>query len=91
MTSLNAIVITIRLGISLLIQRTLALYLGEVGIAKMGQIRNLIEMVTSSSSLGTFNGVVKYISEFKDDREKSNKLFTTVFSFLFIGSILTTL
>jgi len=91
MTSLNAVVITIKLGVSLLVQRLLALYVGEGGIAKIGQLRNLIEMVTSSSCLGTFNGVVKYVSEFKEDTKTINQLFSTVFSFLFIGSLITTL
>lgn len=88
-TSLNALVITVRLIISLFIQRLLAITVGEVGIAKIGQIRNLIQIITSSSSLGTFNGVLKYVSEFKDDNKRINDLFTTTFVFVFIGSVIT--
>jgi len=50
MTSLNAIVIGIRLIISLFIQRLLHELVGEAGIAKIGSLRNLLQMLTS---LGT--------------------------------------
>lgn len=88
-TSLNAVVLFIRLIISLVIQRLLALMVGEAGIAKIGQLRNLIQIITSSSSLGTFNGVVKYVSEYKENKQRLNDLFSSVFIFLFIGSIIT--
>ncbi|MDO5973563.1 O-antigen translocase [Flavivirga jejuensis] len=88
-TSLNAVVITVRLIISLIIQRILAVTVGEIGIAKIGQLRNLLQIITSSSSLGTFNGVVKYVSEFKDHNQKLTDLFTTTFIFVFIGAIIT--
>ena len=61
-TSLNSLVVGIRLLISLLIQNILAQYTGQAGIAKVGQIRNLSNILMSTSSLGVFNGVVKYVS-----------------------------
>lgn len=87
-TSLNAVVIAIRLLISLVIQRVLAVALGEVGIAKIGQIRNLMQIITSTASFGTFNGIVKNVSEHRDTRDTMNKLFSTAFVFGFTGSIL---
>ncbi|MEP1489702.1 MAG: oligosaccharide flippase family protein [Algibacter sp.] len=69
----------------------LAITVGEVGISKIGQLRNLFGIMTSSSSLGTFNGVLKYVSEFKDDKSKLKELFSTVFTFLFIGSFITSI
>ncbi|WP_194765860.1 O-antigen translocase [Tamlana sp. I1] len=88
-TSLNAIVIVFRLIISLFIQRLLAIMVGEAGIAKIGQLRNLIQIITSSSTLGTFNGVIKYVSEYKENKEKIDGLFSSIFGFLFIGSVIT--
>lgn len=87
-TSLNAVVIAIRLVISLVIQRILAVTFGEVGIAKIGQIRNLMQIITSTASFGTFNGVVKYVSEYSEKKEIRDKFFNTVFVFGFIGSFL---
>ena len=86
-TSLNAVVITIRLIVSAFIQRMLAIMVGEAGYASIGQVRNVIAMLTSTSTLGTFNGVVKYVAEFKDDQPELSKLFSTVTIFAIIGSV----
>ena len=91
MTSLNAGVIGIRFVISLFIQRLIAQYLGETGVSKIGQLRNLSELLTSFSSLGLFNGVVKYVAEHKEDKEQLNKLFSTVFILSIIGIVSTSI
>ena len=87
MTSLNAVVIVIRLIISVFVQRLLAVSLGEAGIAKIGQLRNLMQILTSTASLGIFNGLVKYVSENEKDTSQISKLFSTAFIFGAIGSI----
>jgi PST family polysaccharide transporter len=87
-TSLNAVVISIRLIVSVFIQRLLAITLGEAGIASIGQVRNLIAMLTSASTLGTFNGVVKYVAEYKDDHPELSKIFSTVTVFISAGSLI---
>ena len=86
-TSLNAVVISIRLIISVFIQRFLALLVGEAGIANIGQVRNLIAMVMSTSTLGVFNGIVKFVSENKNDEKGLTNLFSTASLFLIIGTI----
>jgi PST family polysaccharide transporter len=86
-TSLNAIVISIRLVVSVFIQRLLAITVGEAGIASIGQIRNVMAMLTSTTTLGTFNGVVKYVSEFKKDQLELTKIFSTVTVFVIVGSL----
>lgn len=87
MTSLNAGVIGVRLVISLFIQRLLAQIVGEAGIAKIGSLRNLIEMLASFSSVGVFSGIVKYIAQYKDDKDQLQKLFSTATVFILFGSI----
>ncbi|MCB0464736.1 MAG: O-antigen translocase [Aequorivita sp.] len=87
MTSLNAGVIGVRLVISLFIQRLLAEIVGEAGIAKIGSLRNLLEMLGSFASVGMFSGVVKYVAEYKDDKEQLQKLFSTTFVFTVLGTI----
>ncbi len=91
MTSLNAVVISIRLFVSLFIQRLLAEMVGEVGIAKIGQLRNLMQLLTSITSGGIFNGIVKYVSEHKEDKKQLQKLFSTAFVFSVIGIVLSSL
>lgn len=78
-TSLNSLVVGARLIISLLVQNLLAYYTGQAGIAKVGQIRNISNILMSVSSLGVFNGVVKYVSENKNNQQGLQKLFSTVF------------
>lgn len=87
MTSLNAGVIAIRLFISLFIQRLLAEIVGEAGIAKIGSLRNLIEMLGSFASVGVFSGVIKYVAEYKDDKEQLQKLFSSTFVFTILGTV----
>lgn len=87
MTSLNAVVIGIRLVISLFIQRLIAQMLGEAGVAAIGQLRNVMSMLMSISTLGVFNGVVKYVSEFRNDTLKLHQVFSTVFVFTSIGTL----
>ena len=87
-TSLNSLVVGIRLLISLIVQNLLAQYTGQSGIAKVGQIRNFTNILTSVSSLGVFNGVVKYVSEYKDNEKGLIKLFSTVYVITTITTIL---
>ncbi len=85
MTSLNAVVVTIRLVISAVVQRLLYDYVGPVGQYKIGQLRSLSQLVMSLSSLGTFSGIVKYVAEYKTDKEQLQKLFSTTFVFTIVG------
>ncbi|WP_179344019.1 O-antigen translocase [Winogradskyella ursingii] len=87
-TSLNAVVIAIRLVVSVFVQRLLAITVGEAGIASIGQIRNFLAMLTSTSTLGTFSGVVKYVAEFKEDQPELSKVFSTTSIFLLVGSLI---
>lgn len=86
-TSLNAVVISIRLVVSGFIQWLLATTVGAAGIANIGTIRNVMAMLTSTSTLGTFNGVVKYVAEFKKDQPELAKVFSTVTIFVIMGSL----
>jgi PST family polysaccharide transporter len=88
MTSLNAPVILVRQFISLFIRRVIAENFGESGIFLQGQLRSLIQLLTSFTSLGIFNGIVKYISEFKEDQKQLAALFSTTFVFTAIGSVI---
>lgn len=91
MTSLNAVVISIRLMISLFIQRFLAELVGEEGISKIGQLRNFTVLLTSTTTGGIFNGITKYVSEYKNNQAQLQKMFSTAFVFTFIGILVTSL
>lgn len=86
--SLNSLVIGFRLLISIVIQKFLAELVGASGIAKIGQLRNLMVILTSTSSLGVFNGVVKYTSELKKEESLFAKFFSTTFIFSVVGTVI---
>ncbi len=85
MTSLNAVVIGIRLLITAVVQRLLYDYVGPIGQYKIGQLRSLSQLLMSVASLGTFSGIVKYVAEYKTDKEQLQKLFSTTFVFTIVG------
>ena len=61
---------------------------GASGISKIGQLRNLMVILTSTSSLGIFNGVVKYTSELKKEEALLAKFFSTAFIFSIVGTFI---
>jgi PST family polysaccharide transporter len=61
------------------------------GISKIGQLRNFTVLLTATSTGGIFNGVTKYVSEFKNDQEQLQKMFSTAFVFTAIGIAVTSL
>lgn len=87
MTSLNSVVILVRLFVGFFLQRELTDLVGKEGYAKVGSLRNLMNILMSITSLGVFNGVLKYVSEHKENKEELQKLFSTTFVFAIFGSI----
>ncbi len=77
-TSLNSLGILIRTIFAFVSQKIVASYLGPGGVAILGNFRSIIPMIQSFSTLGFFNGVVKYIGEYKDNTQELHKLFSTV-------------
>ena len=77
-----------KLVISVFVQRLIALHLGEVGVHKIGQLRDMLNMVTTFSALGTFNGVVKHIAEVKYQQKQLKNVLSTSFLLTLLGSFL---
>ncbi len=88
-TSLNTGVILMRLFVGFFIQRELTQNLVSGGYAKVGSLRNLMQILSSFTSLGIFNGIVKYVAEHKENKQYLQKLFSTAFVFTIIGSLVT--
>ncbi len=73
---------------SLISQKALAILVGAEGIALVGSFKNVVSFFEKFSVLGVSNGLVKYISEYKEDKEKLNQLFSTTFLFSAVATIL---
>ncbi len=89
--SANSLVIAIRLTITLAIQRILAKSLEEYGIAKIGDLRNILAMLTSFTSMGIFNGMVKFVSENENEPSRLKELLSNSFLFALSGSLISSL
>ena len=79
--------IIIRLVIAFGIQGILAETIGKAGIARVGQLRNLLVMLTSISTLGIGNGIIKFIAEHKSDEHTLNRLFSSAFWMTALGTV----
>ena len=77
----------VRLAISVVIQRLISDVLGAGGHAKIGQLRNFMSILMSISTLGVFNGIVKYVAELKEDENELSRLFSTTFVFVCCASL----
>ena len=73
---------------SVISQKVLAIIIGPEGIALVGNFKNVINFFEQFSVFGTFNGLVKYISEFKNNKDELNRLFSTAMLFAFASCII---
>ena len=86
--SANSIVVLIRMVFSLASQKVLAIVIGAEGLALVGNFRNVINFLEQFSIFGAFNGLVKYISEHKNNKDELSKISSTAFVFTCIASII---
>ena len=75
------------------IVKVIAVYAGPTGLALMGQLQNLLSVVTTFGQGATSTGVVKYLAEYREDEETKKRLISTAFKIslwvtLFISLIL---
>ncbi|WP_158655141.1 O-antigen translocase [Flavivirga eckloniae] len=87
-TSANTLLVAVRMGVSLISQKVLAILIGAEGIAQVGNLWNVIRFFEQFSILGTSNGLIKYVSEYRDDKKQLNYLLSTVLVFTALASIL---
>ncbi len=87
-TSANTLLVVVRMVFSVITQKVLAILIGAEGIAQIGNLKNVFSFFEQFSILGTSNGLIKYISEFKEDKNKLNDLFSTSMVFTIIAALL---
>ena len=63
----------VKLVTSYLTVKVVASIIGPSGITLIGQLQNFIAIITTIGSGGINNGVVKYVSEYKDDEDELRK------------------
>lgn len=87
-TSANTLLVLVRMVFSLLSQKVLAVLIGAEGIAQVGNLKNVIRLFEEFSIIGTSNGLVKYISEHRNNKTQLNHLFSTTFFLAALAALL---
>ena len=86
--TLNTANISVKIIAGILISKFIAVYIGPQGMALIGNLRNFLSAIQSIAISGLYNGVVKFISQFKTNTLELTKTLSTVFYFGFFSSIL---
>ncbi|WP_179022471.1 O-antigen translocase [Winogradskyella forsetii] len=85
--SLNVANISLRIVAGILVSKFIAIYIGPQGMALIGNLRNFLSAVQSLAISGLYKGVVKVISQVKNDVAELTKTLSTVFYSGFFSSI----
>lgn len=88
-TSLNSLSVILRLFIGLITSKVIAIFIGPSGMAVVGNFRNFVGSFETISTLGSQNGIVKYVAESRGEVSKLKKQVSTIFiSVLFVSVFL---
>lgn len=90
-TSLQTASVLTKIIAGILTSKALAIFVGPVGLALVGNLRNFVSAFQSISILGFYDGFVKYVAHFKDEVRGLTKTISTVFYFGFFATIITSL
>lgn len=83
----NATVVT-RIIAGILTSKAIAVLIGVEGMALIGNLRNFLSAVHSTAILGIYNGLVKYIAEFKENAQELSKTISTAYYVGFVSTII---
>ncbi|GAA4943442.1 O-antigen translocase [Algibacter agarivorans] len=86
--SLQSASVLTRIIAGLLTSKAIAVFVGPVGLALIGNLRNFVGAFQSVATLGLYKGAVKFISEFKENTIELSKTLSTVYYVGFISTIM---
>lgn len=76
-TFFSSISTAVSLVCKLITNKVIAVYLGTNGMFLLGQLKDLINIGQISGSLGTGNGIIKYVASYKEDPKKLSSFLAT--------------
>lgn len=86
--SLNSASVVTKIIAGFLTSKAIALFVGAEGLALIGNLRDFLRSAQSVATLGFYNGLVKYIAEFKNNTIELSKTISTIFYVGFISTII---
>lgn len=75
--SFSAVALAVKLIVGFVLTKLFALFLGPSGIAVLGNMKSFMQILISSSSFGMQQGIIRFTSEFKEQRDAFQKLLGT--------------
>ena len=88
---LNSAAVLTKITAGFLTTKFVAVFIGAEGLALIGNLRSFFTAIQTFSTIGLYNGVVKYIGEYKSDAVKLSKTISTAYYFGFFATILVSL
>ncbi|MCB0446938.1 MAG: O-antigen translocase, partial [Gelidibacter sp.] len=85
---LNSATIITKIVAGILTSKAIAVFIGVEGMALIGNLRNFLSAIQSFAILGFYNGLVKSISEFKNDALELSKTLSTAYYLGFFSTIM---
>lgn len=85
---LNTATIITKIVAGILTSKAIAVFIGVEGMALIGNLRNFLSAIQSVAILGFYNGLVKYIAEFKENTIELSKTLSTAYYLGFFSTLL---
>jgi PST family polysaccharide transporter len=83
----NGLAVVIRLAVSLILNKVLAVLIGPAGYAAIGQFQNAVQIVFTIATGSINNGVTKYTAEYAAEPDQQGVLWSTAFRLMLITAV----
>lgn len=90
-SALNGIAVLVRMLTLLGINKIMAIYVGPIGYALVGQFYNAVQMITTFASGAINIGVVRYTAEHATDVELQHRVWKTSGTIALVGSVVSSI
>ena len=85
---LNGATLVTKIVAGFLTTKFIAVFIGAEGLALIGNLKNFFTSIQSLATVGLYNGLVKYIGEFKNNALNLSKTLSTSYYIGFLATIL---
>ncbi|MDP5158698.1 MAG: O-antigen translocase [Flaviramulus sp.] len=86
--SLQTTSVITRIIAGILTSKAIAVFIGPVGLALIGNLRDFVAAFHTLATVGFYKGIVRYVSEFKDNTIELSKTLSTVYYTGFFSTVL---
>ncbi len=84
----TSIATIVKIATAFVLNKVVAVYVGPVGVALIGQFTNFFGIIITIGSGGINNGIIKYIAENRDNETNTRKIISTSFWLMVLCSLI---